>query len=256
VQRNLVEGALLVIAVLFALLGNARAAFLTALVIPLAMLLTFAGMARGRISANLMSLGALDFGLIVDGAVIIVENCVRRLAEAGRGRSEPLALRERLDVVADATRQVVRPSVFGVTIILIVYVPILALTGVEGKMFRPMAITVILALLAALVLSVTFVPAAIALVLRGRIEERESRVMRGARWAYEPVLDFALRRPARPCCFSWPRSASVPAWGASSFRASTKATSRSTRCASPGRASRRRSRCRRRSSARCVPCRR
>jgi cobalt-zinc-cadmium resistance protein CzcA len=196
VQRNLVEGALLVIAVLFALLGNARAAFLTALVIPLAMLLTFAGMARGRISANLMSLGALDFGLIVDGAVIIVENCVRRLAEAGRGRSEPLALRERLDVVADATRQVVRPSVFGVTIILIVYVPILALTGVEGKMFRPMAITVILALLAALVLSVTFVPAAIALVLRGRIEERESRVMRGARWAYEPVLDFALRRPA------------------------------------------------------------
>ncbi len=196
VQRNLVEGALLVIAILFALLGNARAAFLTALVIPLSMLFTFAGMARGHISANLMSLGALDFGLIVDGAVIIVENCIRRLAEANRGRSEPLPLRERLDVVADATRQVIRPSVFGVLIILIVYVPILALTGVEGKMFRPMAITVILALLAALVLSVTFVPAAIAILLGGRIEENESRVMRGARWAYERVLDAALRRRA------------------------------------------------------------
>lgn len=196
VERNLVEGALLVVAILFLLLGNARAAFLTALVIPFAMLMTFAGMARGRISANLMSLGALDFGLIVDGAVIIVENCIRRLAEAGHGRSEPLGLRERLDVVADATRQVIRPSVFGVMIILIVYVPILALTGVEGKMFRPMAITVILALVAALVLSVTFVPAAIAIALGGRIEERESRVIRGARWAYERVLGAALRRPA------------------------------------------------------------
>jgi cobalt-zinc-cadmium resistance protein CzcA len=197
VQRNLVEGALLVIAILFALLGNVRAAFLTALVIPLSMLLTFAGMARGRISGNLMSLGALDFGLIVDGAVIIVENCIRRLAEAGRGRNGPLALRERLEVVADATSQVIRPSVFGVTIILIVYVPILALTGVEGKMFRPMAITVILALLSALVLSITFVPAAIALLLGRRIHERESRVMRAARAVYERVLEAALARPAR-----------------------------------------------------------
>jgi len=196
VERNLMEGALLVIAILFALLGNARAAFVTALVIPLSMLLAFAGMARGRISGNLMSLGALDFGLIVDGAVIIVENCIRRLAEASHGRSEPLLLRERLDVVADATRQVIRPSVFGVLIILIVYVPILALTGVEGKMFRPMAITVILALLAALALSVTFVPAAIAVLLGGRIEERESRLMGGVRWAYARVLDAALRRPA------------------------------------------------------------
>jgi cobalt-zinc-cadmium resistance protein CzcA len=196
VRTNLVEGALLVIAILFALLGNVRAALLTALVIPLSMLLTFAGMARGRISGNLMSLGAIDFGLIVDGAVIIVENCIRRLAEAGRGRSEPLPLPERLDVVADATRQVIRPSVFGVMIILIVYVPILALSGVEGKMFHPMAITVILALLAALLLSVTFVPAAIAVVVRGRVEERESRVMHAARRAYEPMLDVALRRPA------------------------------------------------------------
>jgi cobalt-zinc-cadmium resistance protein CzcA len=196
VQRNLVEGALLVIVILFALLGNARAAFLTALVIPLSMLLTFAGMARGRISANLMSLGALDFGLIVDGTVIIVENCIRRLAESNRGRSGPLPLRERLDVVADATRQVIRPSVFGVLIILIVYVPILALSGVEGKMFRPMAFTVILALLSALLLSITFVPAAIAILLGARVEERESRVMRAARRLYERALDAALERPA------------------------------------------------------------
>ncbi|MEN8160278.1 MAG: CusA/CzcA family heavy metal efflux RND transporter, partial [Myxococcota bacterium] len=195
VRTNLVEGALLVIAILFALLGNIRAALLTALVIPLSMLFTFAGMAQGRISANLMSLGALDFGLIVDGAVIIVENCIRRLEQASRSASAPLPLAERLEVVADATGQVIRPSVFGVTIILIVYVPILALTGVEGKMFRPMAITVILALLSALVLSVTFVPAAIAVLLRGRIEERESRVMQLARRAYGPTLEVALRRP-------------------------------------------------------------
>jgi cobalt-zinc-cadmium resistance protein CzcA len=196
VQRNLLEGALLVIAILFVLLGNARAAFLTALVIPLAMLITFIGMARSNVSGNLMSLGALDFGLIVDGAVIIVENCIRRLAEANHGRSEPLPLRQRLELVADATRQVIRPSVFGVLIILIVYVPILALTGVEGKMFRPMAVTVILALVAALVLSVTFVPAAIAILLGGRIAESESRVMRFARTGYERALDFALRRRA------------------------------------------------------------
>ncbi|MGH7337765.1 MAG: efflux RND transporter permease subunit, partial [Myxococcota bacterium] len=195
VQHNLLAGALLVIAILFALLGNVRAAFLTALVIPLSMLLTFAGMARGGISANLMSLGALDFGLIVDGTVIIVENCIRRLGEANRGRTEPLSLRARLDVVADATRQVIRPSVFGVIIILIVYVPILALTGVEGKMFRPMAFTVILALVAALVLSITFVPAAIALFLGSRIQERESAVMRVARRWYERVLERAMARP-------------------------------------------------------------
>ncbi|HEX5065572.1 MAG TPA: CusA/CzcA family heavy metal efflux RND transporter [Myxococcota bacterium] len=195
VQRNLVEGAVLVIAVLFALLGNVRAALLTALVIPLSMLLTFGGMARAKISGNLMSLGALDFGLIVDGAVIIVENCIRRLSEEVRARGGALALRERLEVVADATCQVVRPSVFGVSIILIVYVPILALTGVEGKMFRPMAVTVILALLAALVLSVTFVPAGVAIFLGGRIGEHESRIMRGAKGLYARVLERALRRP-------------------------------------------------------------
>jgi cobalt-zinc-cadmium resistance protein CzcA len=191
VERNLLEGALLVIAILFLLLGNARAAFLTALVIPLAMLLTFIGMAGSRISGNLMSLGALDFGLIVDGAVIIVENCIRRLAEAQHGRGI-LPVRDRLAVVADATRQVVRPSVFGVLIILIVYLPILALTGVEGKMFRPMAITVIFALIAALVLSVTFVPAAIAIVLGGRITEKEGRVLGAVRRAYTRSLELAL----------------------------------------------------------------
>ena len=195
VEKNLVEGALLVIAVLFLLLGNARAAFLTALVIPLSMLFTFAGMARARVSGNLMSLGALDFGLIVDGAVIIVENCIRRLSEAQQEHGGPLPLAERLDVVAEATRQVVRPSVFGVTIIMIVYVPILALSGVEGKMFHPMAITVIFALLAALLLSVTFVPAAVALLLGGRVAERESPIMRQARRGYAWALDRALRWP-------------------------------------------------------------
>jgi len=193
VERNLVEGAALVIAILFLLLGNARAACLTALVIPLAMLLTFIGMAGSRISGNLMSLGALDFGLIVDGAVIIVENCIRRLAEAQGGRG-PLAIRERIAVVALATRQVVRPSVFGVLIILIVYLPILALTGVEGKMFRPMAITVIFALLAALALSVTFVPAAIAIVLGGRVPEKEVRLLGALRRVYARGLELALRR--------------------------------------------------------------
>ncbi|MBM4382890.1 MAG: CusA/CzcA family heavy metal efflux RND transporter [Deltaproteobacteria bacterium] len=196
VQRNLLEGALLVIAVLFLLLGNVRAALLTAFVIPLSMLLTFVGMAQGKISANLMSLGALYFGLIVDGAVIIVENCIRRLGEASRGRTDPLPLAERLAVVAEATRQVIRPSVFGVVIILIVYVPILALTGVEGKMFRPMALTVILALIAALVLSVTFVPAAIAVLLGGRVAEHTSPAFTAARSAYARVLDRVLRRPA------------------------------------------------------------
>ena len=149
VEKNLVEGALLVIAVLFVLLGNVRAALLTAAVIPLAMLMTITGMVRGGVSANLMSLGALDFGLIVDGAVIIVENCLRRLSEQTEGQHKTLSLAERLRVVLDATREVVRPAMFGVFIITAVYLPILALTGVEGKMFHPMAITVIIALLSA-----------------------------------------------------------------------------------------------------------
>jgi cobalt-zinc-cadmium resistance protein CzcA len=193
VRTNLLEGALLVIVVLFVLLGNLRAALLTAAVIPLAMLMTITGMVHSRVSANLMSLGALDFGLIVDGAVIIVENCLRRLsAAAGSGRS--LALQERLTLVFDATREVIRPAMFGVFIITAVYLPILALTGVEGKMFHPMAITVIIALLSAMVLALTFVPASVAILFRKPVVERRNRVMEGADAAYRPVLDFALRR--------------------------------------------------------------
>jgi cobalt-zinc-cadmium resistance protein CzcA len=193
VRTNLIEGALLVIAVLFLLLGNLRAAFVTALVIPLSMLITATGMVRAGISGNLMSLGALDFGLIVDGAVIIVENCIRRLAEAQHERGRLLDLRERLETVFEATQQVVRPSTFGVAIILIVYLPILTLTGVEGKMFHPMAWTVIAALLAAMVLALTFVPAAVAIVMRGRVAEGESAVVRALKRVYAPTLDLALR---------------------------------------------------------------
>jgi cobalt-zinc-cadmium resistance protein CzcA len=194
VTRNLTEGALLVIAVLFALLGNVRAAIVTAAVIPLAMLCTITGMVGARVSGNLMSLGALDFGLIVDGAVIIVENCLRRLgAEQARLKRLP-SLPERLAIVREATREVIRPSVFGVIIILVVYLPIFTLTGIEGKMFHPMAITVVLALTAALILSLTFVPAAVALFVRGSVKEEENRVMSAIRRAYEPLLGFAVER--------------------------------------------------------------
>jgi cobalt-zinc-cadmium resistance protein CzcA len=192
VRTNLLEGALLVIAVLFALLGNLRAALVTTLVIPLSMLLTITGMVESRISGNLMSLGALDFGLIVDGAVIIVENCLRRLA-AAQGSGGALSLSQRLEVVREATTEVVRPSLFGMFIILIVYLPIFTLSGVEGKMFHPMALTVSLALTAALVLSVTFVPAAVAVFVRGKVAAHENIVMRGAKRLYEPLLRAALR---------------------------------------------------------------
>jgi cobalt-zinc-cadmium resistance protein CzcA len=191
VQTNLVEGALLVIAVLFLLLGNLRAALLTAAVIPLTMLLTITGMVRSGISANLMSLGALDFGLIVDGAVIIVENCLRRLGIAS-ARGE-LPLRERLAVVFEATREVIRPALFGVFIITAVYLPIFALTGVEGKMFRPMAQTVVMALVAAMVLSVTAVPAAVALFVRRPRAHGESRFMQFAEKLYAPLLERTLQ---------------------------------------------------------------
>ncbi|MGD8575994.1 MAG: CusA/CzcA family heavy metal efflux RND transporter [Thiohalophilus sp.] len=192
VQKNLVEGALLVIVVLFLLLGNWRAALITAAVIPLAMLMTITGMVESRVSGNLMSLGALDFGLIVDGAVIIVENCLRRLAEFQRMHGGLPDLKQRLRVVHEATTEVIRPSVFGVSIILIVYVPIFALSGVEGKMFEPMAFTVVTALFSALILSLTAVPAAVALFVRGPINEEENRLMRGLRRGYEPVLKLAL----------------------------------------------------------------
>jgi cobalt-zinc-cadmium resistance protein CzcA len=193
VEANLVEGALLVVVVLFLLLGNVRAAIITALVIPLAMLLTITGMVSNRVSGNLMSLGALDFGLIVDGAVIISENCLRRLGQAQQRLGRLLTRDERFSLAEDATVEVIKPSIFGVMIITIVYVPIFALSGIEGKMFHPMAFTVVLALTAALLLSLTFVPAAIALFVTGKVAERESPIMRGARFGYQPLLDFALR---------------------------------------------------------------
>lgn len=194
VTKNLVEGALLVIAVLFALLGNIRAALVTAAVIPVAMLCTITGMVGSRVSGNLMSLGALDFGLIVDGAVIIVENCLRRLGEEQVKQQRLPSLIERLAIVREATKEVVRPSVFGVIIILVVYLPIFTLTGIEGKMFHPMAITVVIALTAALILSLTFVPAAVALFVRGSIAHGENRIMASIRRAYEPMLRRAIER--------------------------------------------------------------
>ena len=192
VEENLVVGALLVIVVLFLLLGNIRAALITATVIPISMLATISGMVEAGVSANLMSLGALDFGLIVDGAVIIVENSIRRLGMATQG-STILSLRERLQVVFEATNEVIRPSLFGVAIITLVYVPIFSLTGIEGKMFHPMAITVIIALLSAMVLSLTFVPAAVALFITGKVSEKKNPIMKGAEWVYKPVLQASLR---------------------------------------------------------------
>jgi cobalt-zinc-cadmium resistance protein CzcA len=194
VERNLLEGALLVIVVLFLLLGNLRAALITAAVIPLAMLATITGMVQTGVSANLMSLGALDFGLIVDGAVIIVENCVRRLAAAQRHNGGVLLpLKERLQLVYAATTEVIRPALFGVAIITVVYIPIFSLTGVEGKMFHPMAATVVMALLAAMVLSLTVVPAAVAVLLTGKISEKESPIISAAKWGYRPALTLALK---------------------------------------------------------------
>ena len=191
VRTNLVEGALLVIVVLLLFLGNIRAALLTAAVIPVAMLMTITGMVQSKVSANLMSLGALDFGLIVDGAIIIVENCLRRLSQAGMTGTQPL--KDRLAVVFEATQEVIRPALFGVFIITIVYVPIFALTGVEGKMFHPMAITVVIALVSAMILSVTFIPAGVAMLFKKPIEEKENVIVRGVLSLYRPVLGVALR---------------------------------------------------------------
>lgn len=192
VQTNLAEGALLVIVVLFLLLGNIRAALITAAVIPLSMLMIITGMVEMGLSANLMSLGALDFGLMVDGAVIIGENCLRRLGVEQHRLGRLLDRHERFVLMASATSEVIKPSLFGVVIIAIVYVPIFALTGVEGKMFHPMAFTVVIALVIALALALTFVPAAIALFVKGRVDERENIIMRTARAVYTPLLDFAI----------------------------------------------------------------
>ena len=190
VQKNLLEGALLVIVVLFLLLGNIRAALITAAVIPLSMMATITGMVRTGVSANLMSLGALDFGLIVDGAVIIVENCIRRLSLSQKDAQ--LTLRERLEVVYEATTEVIRPSLFGVAIITVVYIPIFTLSGVEGKMVHPMAATVVMALLAAMLLSLTVVPAAVAVVMNRPVREKESAIIRAGKSLYRPLLEKAL----------------------------------------------------------------
>ncbi len=199
VKKNLFEGALLVVAVLFLFLGNIRAALITAMVIPLAMLFTFTGMFTNKVSANLMSLGALDFGIIVDGAVVIVENAIRRLAHAQQRHGRLLTRSERLQEVFAAAKEARRALIFGQLIIMVVYLPIFALTGVAGKMFHPMAFTVVIALLGAMILSVTFVPAAIALFVTGKVKEEENLVMRSARRVYDPVLNWVMTR--RPLVF-------------------------------------------------------
>jgi heavy metal efflux system protein len=195
VATNLGEGAFLVILILFLLLGNFRAALITALVIPVAMLMTATGMLQGRISANLMSLGALDFGLIVDGAVIIAENSLRHLAERQAASRRPLSLSERLQTVQAAAEEMIGPSAYGQAIIIIVYVPLLSFSGVEGKMFEPMALTVILALGAAFVLSLTFVPALVAIFVTGRVSEADNWIVRQLKASYAPLLRRTIKRP-------------------------------------------------------------
>ena len=196
VKKNLFEGAVLVIAILFLFLGNIRAALITAAVIPLAMLFTFTGMVTNGVSANLMSLGALDFGIIIDGAVVIVENCVRRLAHAQALAGRPLTRDERFHEVFAAAREARRPLLYGQLIIMVVYLPIFALTGVEGKMFHPMAFTVVAALVGAMILSITFIPAAVALLIGNHVGEKENRLMGWAKRGYAPLLDWALLNKA------------------------------------------------------------
>src|SRR5438034_2512328 len=195
VATNLAEGALLVIVVLFLLLGNFRAALITAMVIPVTMLITATGMLAGKLSANLMSLGALDFRLIVDGAVIIAENSLRHLAERQRDLGRALSLSERLDTVTVSAKEMIQPTVYGQAIIILVYVPLLTFTGVEGKTFMPMAMTVIIALATAFVLSLTFVPAMIAIAVTGRVQKKENLFVRGLKVLYRSALAATIRSP-------------------------------------------------------------
>ncbi|MEN3236961.1 CusA/CzcA family heavy metal efflux RND transporter [Methylobacterium ajmalii] len=195
VATNLTEGAALVVVILFLLLGNIRAAVITALVIPVAMLMTTTGMVEAGISANLMSLGALDFGLIVDGAVIITENALRHLAERQHALGRVLTMEERLTTVRASTEEMIKPSLYGQAIIILVYVPLLTFTGVEGKMFEPMALTVIIALAAAFVLSLTFVPAMVAIVVTGKVTEKDNLIIRALKAVYRPMLGAAVRAP-------------------------------------------------------------
>ena len=197
VEKNLLEGALLVVVILFLLLGNLRAAIITATVIPITMLMTITGMVEKGVSGNLMSLGALDFGLIVDGAVIIMENCIARFAIAQHHLGRILTKQERFELTSSATVEVIKPSLFGVIIITVVYLPIFALTGVEGKMFHPMAFTVIIALLSALILSLTFVPAAVALFITGKVQEKENKFIVFLKNIYRPILVLSLNHPKK-----------------------------------------------------------
>ena len=197
VQRNLAEGALLVIAVLFFLLGNVRAAVITALVIPLSFLIGVIGMNRFGVSGNLMSLGALDFGLLVDGAVVVVENTLTRMGLRRQDVGRDLTLSERLEEAVGAAKQMVRPAAFGQAIILLVYAPLLALEGVEGKMFQPMAATVMLALAGAFVLTFTFVPAMTALLIKPPAKVHETKVEAAARRWLEPATRWAVGRPVQ-----------------------------------------------------------
>ena len=197
VEENLLFGALLVIASLFWLLGNIRAALIAALIIPLSFLMMAIGMNRYGVSGNLMSLGALDFGLIVDGSIIIIENCLRRLAERQHHEGRVLTLAERLHEVFEASREMVRPTIYGQAIIFLVFAPLLMFTGVEGKMFTPMAITVIFALAGAFILSLTFVPAMVAVLIRGKVSEEEVRAIRWVKKRYEPLLAKVLAAPGR-----------------------------------------------------------
>jgi len=192
VKTNLLEGALLVVAVLFIFLGNIRAAIITMLVIPLAMLFTFSGMVSGKVTANLMSLGALDFGIIVDGAVVIVENCMRRLAHRQQTLGRQLTQSERFEAVFEAAQEVRKPLIYGQLIIMAVYLPIFALAGIEGKMFHPMAFTVVIALLGAMLLSVTFIPAAVALLITGKVQEKEQPMIVWVAKSYVPAFKWAM----------------------------------------------------------------
>lgn len=196
VAKNLAEGALLVVVILFALLGNWRAAVIAALVIPLSLLMSAIGMNSLGISGNLMSLGALDFGLIIDGAVIIVENTLRRLAERQHHEGRTLVLSERLEEVVASSREMLRPTIYGQLVIFLVFLPCLTFQGVEGKMFSPMVITLMLALASAFVLSLTFVPALIAVMMKGPVSEKEVKAIAATKTRYEPLLRRAVARPA------------------------------------------------------------
>ena len=192
VETSLFEGAILVVVVLLVMLANWRAAFIVALAIPLSLLFAMTGMVQSRVSGNLMSLGAIDFGLIVDGAVVMVENIIRHLAEKQHKLGRRLTALERAQEVLVSAKEVASPMFFGVCIITVVYFPILALTGIEGKMFKPMAITVIFALVGSMALALTFMPALCSYLLGGNIKEKDSFLVNWAKIVYTPILRFAL----------------------------------------------------------------